>query len=68
MSVWAWPICLEKAVSFGCCLLQFLDIFNFKSLSVVQVQSAFGAFFRFDMQIQKSTAWSLLTKRLLNST
>jgi len=40
------------------CLLQFQEIFTFKSPDDVQIQSRFGAFFRGVTETQESVPWS----------
>lgn len=51
---------LGKDIS--CHLLQFLEIFIFRSQSGMQVQSGFGAFFSCDIWTQESILWSLAAK------
>ena len=48
----------EAICNFKFLKFQFLEIFNFRSLNGVDVQSEFGAFFRGNTWIQESTTWS----------
>lgn len=56
----AWSGHLWKAVSFSCHLLQFLEIFPFRSPVGVQVQSGFSVFFSCDTWIQESIPCSFV--------
>lgn len=51
----SWENCL-----IGCWLLQFQEIYNFKSLDGVQVQSGWDPFFRCVTWFQESICWSFV--------
>lgn len=64
----AWARHLGKAVSVRCHLLQFLEVFTFRSSIDVQVQLGSCVYFRCDTWIQESILWSLVAQGLVSST
>lgn len=59
------PVILGKWSLSAINLLQFLEIFIFRSPLGVQVQLGFGAFFRCDTWIQESFPWGLAAQALV---